>query len=274
MNQFKLFVRDWLPPAFVNWMQRLRGKAMRYDGALLSWEIARTRSLGYDNQKILKKVLASTLCVVRGEAVYERDSVCFHSQDYEWFVVAGLLSATLRNEGTLNVLDFGGALGSTFFQHRKVLGQISRLRWNVVEQAHYVQAGQTQFQNGQLFFFESIANCLATTQPNVVILSSVLQYLEDYASLLEEIAKCGATTLIVNRTPLSDLAVDQAVVQRVPPCIYEASYPMWVLSRSKFLGILLSDWRLCASSPCDEGVVATSDGQSFSFEGMLFERRS
>ena len=72
-------------------------------------------------QDILDKVLAATLKVKQGQAVFERDSVLFDEIEYSWPLLAGLMWAAASNGGKLNVLDFGGALGSSYYQNRKFL---------------------------------------------------------------------------------------------------------------------------------------------------------
>lgn len=140
--------------------------------------------------------------------------------------------------GRLDVLDFGGALGSNYFQNKKLLDTLSDVRWNIVEQPHYVNAGKIHIQDGRLIFYDSIEQCLKYSQPNIVLLSSVLQYLSDPYDVLSRILKCNACVLLVDRTPFANHFKDMIVAQHVPSSIYDASYPMWV-----FHGVnLLSIW--------------------------------
>ena len=155
---------------------------------------------GYEAENILAKVLTATLKVKRGEAVFERDSVLFDEIEYAWPVLAGLMWAAARNRGVLNVLDFGGALGSNYFQNQKFLRDLTDTRWNVVEQAHYVQAGQKYIQDGYLRFYQTIEACLQDNQPNFVVLSSVLQYLSQPEVVINRLAEIRADTLILDRT--------------------------------------------------------------------------
>ena len=59
---------------------------------------------------ILGKVLEATLKVKNGEAVYERDLVLFDHIEFYWPVLSGLMWVAARNNGRLNVLDYGGTL--------------------------------------------------------------------------------------------------------------------------------------------------------------------
>jgi len=235
MSSFKAMARDWLPPAVHRWVRRRRGGAIRFEGAFSTWEEACAHSTGYDAENILAKVLAATLEVIRGAAVFERDSVLFDKTEYAWPVVAGLLGAAARNVGVLNVLDFGGSLGSSYFQNRELLKILPTIRWNVVEQAHYVKAGQTYIQDEQLRFYPSIHECLAENKVNAILLSSVLQYLSDPANLLLSLLAVGADALILDRTIVNHSISDRIYVQHVPSSICNASYPCRSLSEPRLL---------------------------------------
>jgi putative methyltransferase (TIGR04325 family) len=273
MNTIKALALDWLPPAIVRWIRRVRDSGIRFEGDFATWEDANAQCVGYDDKGILAKVLDATLRVKRGEAAFERDSVLFDHSEFVWPVLSGLMWAAARGGGRLNVLDFGGALGSSYFQNRKFLQTLPEVRWNVVEQAHYVEAGQARIQDEQLRFYKTIEECLSDNQPNVVLLSGVLQYLKSPVDGIRMLSRAGADCLIIDRTPFSTHGKDTLMIQRVPSSIYAASYPMWVFSLQGFMKRLDSDWRLVGSSLSPEGRVQSTSGFKFSFQGMLLEPR-
>lgn len=273
MHALKVLALDWLPPAVARWVRHVRGAGIHFEGEYATWEDARAQCTGYDAEEILDKVLAATLKVKRGEAVFERDSVLFDQIEYAWPVLSGLMLAAARHGGKLNVLDFGGSLGSSYFQNRKFLQDLPDVCWNVVEQALFVEAGQVHIQNEQLRFYKTIEACLAENQPNVILLSSVLQYLEEPRKILAKLATTEASCLIIDRTPFSFLDVDKLLVQQVPASIYLASYPMWVFSLSMFMREIESKWSMVAAYTSPEGHVRSTRGLPFSFQGMLLESR-
>lgn len=277
MSSIKQIARAWLPPAVVRFIRRKQcpqqeGR-LHFEGDFATWEEASAQCTGYDAEDILAKVLAATLKVKRGEAAFERDSVLFDEIEYAWPALAGLMWATARNSGKLNVLDFGGALGSSYFQNRRFLQALPEVHWNVVEQAHYVEAGRAHVQDEQLRFYKTIEECIAENQPNVILLSSVLQYLETPIQLIHKLNAVGASCLIVDRTPFMIHKEDKLVVQKVPAAIYSASYPMWIFSLSKFKQLMEDNWRSVASNLSPEGCMQTTNGVEFSFQGMLLESR-
>lgn len=197
------------------------------EGDFATWEEASSRCTGYDDSSILAKVLEATLKVKRGEAVYERDSVLFDEIQYSWPVLAGLMWTAARNNGRLNVLDFGGSLGSSYFQNRKFLSSIPEVRWNVIEQSHYVEAGKAHIQDEQLQFYKTIGDCLEASRPNVVFLSSLLQYLPEPYSLLKLLLKLCPDTVILDRTCYVNQTDHEVIkIQHTPSSIYAASYPI------------------------------------------------
>lgn len=273
MTSAKALIRDCLPPLVIRWLKHLRRSGVRFQGDFSSWAEASQDATGYDADTILAKVLEATLKVKRGEAKFERDSVVFDHIEYVWPVLAGLMWAAARNQGRLNVLDFGGALGSTYFQHRQFLESLADVRWNVIEQAHYVERGNALIVEGPLRFYTDIAACLAEQTPNVVLLSSVLQYLSDPLALLDELAGVGATVMLIARTPVTQLPESRLLVQMVPAAIYSASYPMWVFSESQLLACLEPRWRVVSRYGEPEGEVRPQNGQPFRFEGWLLWAR-
>lgn len=215
---------------------------LRLEGPYASWQECAKRSLGYDQTIILKQVTESLLKVKTGKAVYERDGVIFDHIKYAWPVLAGLLLVAAQNEQDLRVLDFGGSLGSSYFQNRKFLNGLRELQWGVIEQTEFVRQGQALISEGGLHFFNTIAQCEANMQPNVALFSSVLQYLDDPFAILDQLEQSSVSTLIIDRTPFCDAVQDQFFVQHVPKSIYPASYPIRVFSRRLFDLILAENW--------------------------------
>lgn len=210
-----------------------------FEGNYATWEEAAAQCTGYDAESILAKVLEATLKVKRGEAVYERDSVLFDEIDYAWPVTAGLMWAAAQSGGRLDVLDFGGSLGSSYFQNRAFLAGLPQVRWSVVEQAHYVEAGRRHVQDETLKFYASIDDCIAENMPNVVLLSSVLQYLPDIDDVIQQINRSGISMLIIDRTPYSDEQNNKICIQKAPERIYKASYPMRILAQIFLIAYLV-----------------------------------
>jgi putative methyltransferase (TIGR04325 family) len=209
-----------------------------------NWDEALAASKGYASEIILEKTKSALLRVKNGEAVYERDSVLFDEIKYSWPVLAGLMWVAAGNGGRLNVLDLGGSLGSTYFQNRKFLQALPEVRWNIIEQAGHVETGKIWFEDDYLRFYAEIADCLEDTQPNVVLLSGILQYLENPHKVFNQIMALSSNHIIIDRTPFWDGPKDRLCVQKVPPSIYAVSYPCWIFSRPQFDAFLNETWQI------------------------------
>jgi len=239
-------------------------------GDFKKWDDAVNASMGYDNTQILEKTRKALLKVKKGEAVYERDSVLFDSIQYSWPLLAGLMRAATSSGGVLNVLDFGGSLGSTYFQNIAYFKKAFDIRWNVVEQKKHVEVGREYFETEQLRFYDTIDECVREAVPTVIILSGVLQYLENPEDKLAELCNIGCNDIIIDRTSFWKGDYNYLAIQNVPAEIYPASYPIWVFSFSHFLNLLRKDLKLVAEFDCLDRLPAPIKAY---WKGLHFERK-
>lgn len=264
--------RDWAPPAILRAVRTARGHGLRFGGRPSSWAEAEASSTGYDAALIVERVAAASRSVLAGAGAYERDSVMFQEPSPPFPLLTALLGSALAHDGALNVLDFGGSLGSSYRQCRQFLGAVRPLHWHVVEQPVFVAAGQREFATDELHFDATITDVCRIRPPHLVLASSVLQYLERPWQMLDALEGTGARTLVIDRAPLSPAADDRLCIQQVPADIYPASYPCWLLSRDKLIARMDGRWRLACEFPALDGAWRTTDGQPFEYRGFIFER--
>ncbi len=263
-----------MPPALLEARRRHLGHTLRFTGEPADWAQALRLSSGYSAESIIERVVTATREVVAGRALYERDSVLFHEPDYPYPIVAELLRAALANRGRLNVIDFGGSLGSTYRQCRPLLDSVDQVCWQVVEQPSFVSLGRREFTTDELHFASSVDELRTHEVPPLVLLSSVLQYLEQPEATLIELLGLGATHLVIDRTPVSILPAHRLCIQHVPRSIYQASYPCWILSRPRLLALLDREgWQVLAEFDGREGRFTVANGLEFGFRGLIAQRR-
>jgi putative methyltransferase (TIGR04325 family) len=242
-----------LPPSVSSMAKLAYGRLShpRYGwfGDYPSWADAEAASGGYDRLAILERVRDSMLKVKRGEAVHERDSVLFDKVEYSWPLLAGLMWVAAQHEGVLSVLDFGGSLGTTYFQNRAFLANLKKVRWSIVEQPHFVACGREHFATDQLRFYDTVEDCLRSERPDVIVLSGVLQYLEHPYQQLQVLVDLGVPHLIVDLAPVFARR-DRITVQKVPPEIYDASYPCWIFAENRLRAFLNERSHLVADFDC------------------------
>jgi putative methyltransferase (TIGR04325 family) len=258
-NKLDKFIKDLLPPIVCQYISR-NIKRNGYFGNYPDWESAKKASIGYDDDLIVNKVRDALLKVKNGAAVYERDSVLFEEVQYAWPLLAALLWVASVSGNRLNLLDLGGSLGSSYYQNRALLGHLEEFSWSIVEQSNFVSCGREMFQDNVLKFYFSIDDCLHVHNPNVILLSSVLPYLETPYKLLDEIIARQIPYIIVDRTPFIDGGRDRLSLQVVPAEIYEASYPAWILSKDKFIEMFKARYELIVQFDALAGKIDLGNG--------------
>jgi putative methyltransferase (TIGR04325 family) len=268
----KQIIGLFLPPIALKGYRRLLAASKKCGlyGNFTSWEEAMLVSTGYDSEIILKKTKEALLKVKNGKVAYERDSFLFDAVQYSWPTLSGLMWVAAQSKGRISVLDFGGSLGSSFFQNSAFLRDLPDVRWNVVEQPRYVDVGKECFEDKQLRFYPTIQDCLMENEPNLIIFGSVLQYLEHPFDVLDKLLGMSCNHVIIDRTPFWDGATDRLCVQVVPPSIYSASYPIWIFSRAGFLAHL-KDWNIVAEFEAIEGLAASVKA---TWKGLILTRKN
>ena len=280
------FLKSVLPPILLNIYRKLKQrnisvKSMEmevsqygWSGNYDNWEDAKKNCSGYESDNILNKVKNSLLKVKNGEAVYERDSVLFDEIQYSWGLLAGLQRAAIEYNGKLCVLDFGGSLGSSYFQNRSFLGSLKELTWCIVEQPHFVDCGKVNFENDQLCFFYTIEECMAKHKPNVLLLSGVLQYLANPYGWIECFINLNIPYIIIDRTAFIENGNNILTVQKVPPSIYEASYPAWLFNKIMFLNYFEKKYNFLCEFDSHLGYEININGVIAKYKGFILNNKN
>ncbi len=213
-------------------------KGWGFFGDYKTWQEAVADCKGYDAAPILERVISAAKAVKNGKAVYERDGFLFYQKLEIESLTKSLKKIPLTEGGKLSVLDFGGSLGSLYQQHRDFLKNYSNIKWCVVEQKHFVDMGKKELESNVLKFEYTISDAIQKYQPNLATFSGVLQYLENPTSWLDEVVKHKIPYLWIDRTPFSNREKDWILKQIVDPKIYDATYPVYILSLPKFKAYL------------------------------------
>jgi len=234
---------------------------------LPTWDVAQTKCTGYDAQSIVRKAILASQAVSSGAAVHERDTVLLDEIEYDWPLLASIL--TVRSKfGRLHLADFGGSLGSTYRQNRKFFAELDQIVWTVVEQELFVKAGLEEFQTEQLKFSNQLEEAPLDGPYNVILFASVLNYLENPWEQVQRAYDLRLPYLIVDRTHVHDGLGDHFRRQQVREPVYDASYPCRIFSKPDFEGRMSRQWRLIES--WESQIVAD---HKFRSVGYFFARR-
>jgi putative methyltransferase (TIGR04325 family) len=268
----KSSLTNLIPPIFLKLIRRTNKYG--FFGDYTSWETAKKNADGYDSSVILTKVKNSLLKVKQGEAVYERDSIIFDKVQYSYPVLAALFLIACENNNQLNILDFGGSLGSHYFQYKNLLSSLSLIKWNIVEQQKFVLCGKEFFENNQLRFYLDISSCIQDQNPSAVLLSSVVQYLELPFQFLEYLIYQDFKYIIFDRTSFIKQGDNRLTIQKVSPDIYSASYPAWFLNLDNFLKLFSEKYNLISEFDALAGIIDVYKPYAAGIDkGFIFKRK-
>lgn len=242
-----------------------------WSGNYSSWNEVNKLCKGYDDSLIFEKVKSASLAVKNGEALFERDSVLFYEDDYSEDFLK-IIEELKKQNNELNILDFGGALGSLYFQYKPKFGGFNKISWNIIEQGHFVDFGKREIENNELKFYHTISECLANNAKiDMVILSSVISYFEKPYDLLKEIMSFKFKYLLIDKNIFCKHHDDILTLQIVPPSIYTASYPCWVLNENKLIKFVSEYYQLQSEyAPYGDLEVVIDDKTAY-FKALLFK---
>jgi putative methyltransferase (TIGR04325 family) len=279
-TNIKNIIKLFIPPVFIKLIHYLKKEKIyiksektQFTETKLSWDnILLETSNGYNKNQILEKCKNSLLKVKNGEYPYERDSVLFTEKEIFFPLLSSLFYVSINNNNTLNIIDFGGSLGSTYFQNRDILKQAGiTINWNIIEQNSFVKCGNEYFTNKELNFYNNIDEVLKQKDISVCLLSSVLPYLKEPYNVLETIKQSNIKYIIIDRTMfLDNESNDILTIQKVPPEIYEASYPAWFLSLRKNYNYFLNDYKILYKWFCNDIIVLNH--HQTSIRGFFLEK--
>ena len=262
---------------FVQYIKRLylRIKYYRYGwkGNYTSWEAAMAKSSGYHAVTVIEKVKAAALQVKNGLAVFEKDGRLYNEITLSWPLLSHLLWIAGKRGQQLSVLDWGGALGSSYFQNRAYLQHLASLQWSIVEQPGFVAAGKEGIEHGPLAFFNSIDEVLAAKgKQDVLLLSCVLPYLEKPYDFLLAAAAKNIPYIIIDNTYFNPAPGNRLTLQRVPPVYYDAVYPAWFLDYQQVIAALQGRYEVL--SAYNNSDILYLDGQLVNYKGCIMQLKT
>jgi len=211
-----------------------------WSGDFKSWEEAQKESIGYNAENILENVKSSTLKAKDKINIYERDSWIISGEPtYAFELLNWIKKSSINNN--INLIDFGGSLGTTYFQLKRYLKEYN-IRWNIIEQDNFVETGKKLIEDDNIKFYKTIDECLSVTNPNCFISSSALPYIKNPFDILEKVFLSEQFEFILlDRISVINGDNDRITIQIVPADIYEAIYPCWFFSEDKLLKTFMNN---------------------------------
>jgi putative methyltransferase (TIGR04325 family) len=249
-----------------------KNKLVHFFGVYKNWKIAKKYSKGYDQNKILDNALSAAKLVASGKAAYERDGVVFYKNLYSYELITIVLRAATENNNKCTVIDFGGSLGSVYFQNCSFLKGIKNLKWCVVEQNNFVEVGNKYIADDVIIFFNSIKDILRNFyKPNVIIFSGVLQYLPNPYAILKKAINSRADYIVIDRNPFIVEGKTILSIQKVPKTIVDSSYPVWLFNESELKNIFLKKYKEITAFNAVDGIIGYGQLKA-QFKGIVYKK--
>lgn len=249
---------------------------VQWKGEYNSWESAKKSSTGYDSDAIFSAVVDAVDQAEKEDDWFERDGTVIKSGIVNTPFLTGFLLAMKEASATSpTVLDFGGGLGSVFNQHKRFLKDFPDLTWNIIEQGKFIEIGQEKYTSETLRFYNSISdysNVEGAT--DLVLISSVLQYLEKPYDVLNELMALNPKYIIVDLSVISDdLAKDTIAIQHIGKAIYgkEVSYPCWFFNKQNLMKQFKDKYQIIIDQDSYLGVI-NHGNQQFNYHYLLLKR--
>ncbi len=256
-----------IPQKILNLIYNLKYQKVKYIGPYNNWFEAKKNSRGWSDQKILEKVKKSTLASMNNSNTYERDGEILRDNMYPVNIVKFLNSEL--NENNL-VIDFGGSLGSLYFHIRSKIG-IENIKWSIIEQTNYVNLGKKIVQNKEISFFEDLKD-VEKVDGTIIILSSILQYVENPEKIINQIINLKSIKhIILDRLILSNSNQDKIYVQKNPRKYLNTSYPIRIFSEEKFLEYF-KNFKTIFKGESYIGTNFELDGNKLNYCNIIFSR--
>jgi putative methyltransferase (TIGR04325 family) len=223
----KYFIFQKIPPRLFVFLRR-----QGWWGNFKSWADASRLTSGYDSITILEKSKMHMLDYIG------KNTKNPHAQ-YPWELLSAMMWIAAQNKGCFNVIDFGGSLGGIYYQNKIFFDQLVSVKWNVIEQPHFIELGKKEFETDVLKFYFSVDDYFTqnTDFPDCLLFGSVLHYLENPYDVLADLLSKKIKYIFITRTGFLKNKPDRITIQKVPKSYYKASYPCWIFEEQKFMDI-------------------------------------
>jgi putative methyltransferase (TIGR04325 family) len=224
----------------INFLKGLVSKPKDY---FTNWQNAEKACDSYYDDVVLKTFTDAALAIGNGDGVYDRDGRV-HSNFSENVHLVAALRHVSSTKGQFKVLDFGGALGNMYRQHRWFLSNFNDFTWCVVDQERFVETGKRLFTSNKLKFEPTISQAVVSYKPNIAVMSNILQRVEHPFDIVNELAALDIPYLFIDRMPVITSKNNLITCGKLPAVSNEKCFPEWHFSETAFKQALQTKYRI------------------------------
>ncbi len=238
ITKIKKIAKKIIPKNIYNFLYYLKilffKKRLTLIGNFETYSEALQKSNGYDELEILTKVKNAIIRIIEEENIWERDGFIFPNPQPKLEIVKIIKNLPKKN---LSIVDFGGGLGTLYLNNRELFKSTNK--YYIVEQKKFVVSGESISgkYNLPIKFKESLEKIEFI--PDLIIFSSVLQYIPNLNEVLIQANKLAPEKIIIDRTCYTKKSKMKWHIQ-LNECYYEktVSYPIRPLNRDYILNLL------------------------------------
>jgi len=209
----------------------LKKNHLQFAGPYENWEEAEENSTGYSSRAVLLKVEKAIIKVLDKHSAYERDGTNFESLPEKNTLLEILKKIDSKKNNA--ILDVGGGLGSLFINYREFFVK-NNFNYFVLEQDNFILKG-TEISNNYKLPINFYSNLNDIKNIDIAILSSTLQYFEDWEQFVLNLLNKKPRHIIIDRHPLSD--EESKIYVQLNKNYYseEVTYPLHICNKSEFI---------------------------------------
>ena len=198
---------------------------------------------GYASSFILQQTIQNTRLILNSSKQHIRDSAVFDEVQYNYPFSYYILSEACQRSNHLTVLDYGGALGSSYLYLSKTISKLAiTFNWNIVEQPPYISVGNELFCNDPSISFYNSFTDLKYDSVDLIVLSGVLMYLRHPLLLLRQLLDhFPSANVLIDRTIIhsSQYQNTSLTVQKIKRQIFGSKVSSWIFNESIYLIYLI-----------------------------------
>ena len=225
MNLRRL-LRPFIPPIVISVAQRQPLLPWQYvwKGIYKNYREVPVRRGNYDDDTEIKKHSSWTRAALASVRAGQSPTL--------WHRPLALLAGMVASEkNSVSVLDFGGAIGLAYVHLLGGLPEKTAIDYRVIELEKMCIAGRQVFKGDTRIKFET---AIPAWRPDIVYLSDVLCYVEDYSEFLTKIASIGAEFILFTRLAAGNVPT-YATQQRN---LRDKLLAYWIINRSEIVDAL------------------------------------
>jgi putative methyltransferase (TIGR04325 family) len=277
----KHLVRDWLPPAILSAIRRVRarGKQPDWEYCPEGWHTRSAAIRGWNVEDVVESQRRTWDDFVRlasgtGPLGINHTDIPPHPLNHgahnTVMAFAYVLALAAHGKESVSLLDWGGGLGHYAVLGRSLLPPGVRLEYFCKEVPLLCAAGRRLLPEAT--FFDTEEACEGRTY-DLVMASGSLHYAEDWRAALARLAGLAAPYFYLTRQPIVEAAPSFVVVQRAYGCGYNTEYLGWFLNRGEILNAAsTAGLELVREVLIDEHPEVAGAPEQCHYRGFLFRR--